>query len=250
MIQLDCTAPKVALITGAAKRLGAEIARTLHASGISIVVHYHASNSEAQALCDELNQSRPETATMIQADLINTAALSELIEQSAQQWQRLDILVNNASAFYPTPIGTVTEDDWDSLLDVNLKAPFFLSQAAASWLKSTHGCIINIDDIHALRPLKDHPVYSISKTGLRALTLALAKELGPEIRVNGISPGAILWPETTLTAQQKNEIISRTTLRRTGNPIDIARTVDFLAQQADYITGQIITVDGGRTLFS
>lgn len=241
---------RVALITGAARRLGAEIARTLHATGDNIVLHYSESREDAQALCHKLNQLRTNSAISIQADLLKTATLPGLIKQSVQQWQRLDILVNNASAFFPTPIGTVTENDWDTLMDVNLKAAFFLSQSAARCLKSTNGCIINIDDIHGLRPLKNHPVYSISKAGLRALTLAMAKELAPEIRVNGVSPGAILWPEQTLSDQQKQEIISRTMLKRTGDPVDIAQTVVFLAHHADYITGQILAVDGGRTLFS
>jgi len=242
--------PRVALITGSARRLGAAIAGQLHTSGCNIVIHYRGSRDQAQALCDNLNQSRPDSAIIRQADLLKTAALSNLIEQSAQYWKRLDILVNNASVFYPTTIGTVDENDWDMLMDVNLKAPFFLSQSAAKWLKSVHGCIINIDDIHALRPLKNHPVYSISKAGLRALTQALAKELAPEIRVNGISPGAILWPEQALSNTQKREILSRTLLKRTGNPADIAKAVNFLAHQADYITGQTLVVDGGRTIFS
>jgi pteridine reductase len=241
---------KVALITGAAKRLGAEIAKTLHATGDNIVLHYRGSNNEAQGLCDYLNQIRPDSAIIIQADLLEISTLPELIEQSAHYWQRLDILINNASAFYPTPIGEVTENDWDTLLNVNLKAPFFLSQAAMPWLKSTHGCIVNIDDIHAQRPLKNHPVYSVSKAGLRSLTLALAKELGPDIRVNGVSPGAILWPEQTIDDDQKQHILSRITLQRTGHPADIAKAVRFLVHDADYITGQSLAVDGGRTLFS
>ncbi len=250
MTQLSRTQPKVALITGAAKRLGAEIARTLHRSGDNIVLHYRDSKDKAQRLCADLNQIRPDSALTIQADLLETSALSALIRKSAQHWQRLDILVNNASAFYPTPIGKVDENDWDALLGVNLKAPFFLSQSAAHWLQREQGCIINIDDIHALRPLKDHPVYSISKAGLRALTLSLAKELGPLIRVNAVSPGAILWPEDELTDHKKQQILSRITLQRTGHPLDIAKAVRFLVHDADYTTGQILAVDGGRTLFS
>jgi pteridine reductase len=250
MTQLGCTQSKVALITGAAKRLGAEIAKTLHSAGDNIVLHYRDSGDEAQNLCEDLNLIRPDSAVTIQADLLKTSALSALITQSAQQWQRLDILINNASAFYPTPISEVTENDWDNLLGINLKAPFFLSQAATDWLQREQGCIVNIDDIHALRPLKDHSVYSISKAGLRALTLSLAKELGPQIRVNGVSPGAILWPEDELTDHKKQQILSRITLKRTGHPLDIAKAVRFLVHDADYITGQILAVDGGRTLFS
>lgn len=250
MTQLGCTQSKVALITGAAKRLGAEIAKTLHSAGDNIVLHYRDSSNDAQSLCEDLNLIRPDSAVTIQADLLETSALSALITQSAQQWQRLDILVNNASAFYPTPIGEVTENDWDNLLGINLKAPFFLSQSATDWLQREQGCIVNIDDIHALRPLKDHPVYSISKAGLRALTLSLAKELGPQIRVNGVSPGAILWPKDELTDHKKQQILSRITLKRTGHPLDIAKAVRFLVHDADYITGQTLTVDGGRTLFS
>ncbi len=244
------TQNKVVLITGAAKRIGAEIARTLHGAGDNIVLHYRDSSKEAQGLYDELNKSRADSTVMVQADLGDMLMLPKLIEQSAQYWQRLDILINNASVFFPTPIDTVNEKTWDSVMNVNLKAPFFLSQSAVNWLIQDHGCIINIDDIHAQRPLKNHPVYSISKAGLRSLTLALAKELGPDIRVNGISPGAILWPEQSVTDQQKHEILTRTVLKRTGVPADIAKTVYFLAHQADYITGQIIAVDGGRTLFS
>ncbi len=240
----------VALITGAAKRLGAEIARSLHSAGDNIIVHYRGSGNEAKHLCHELNQRRADSAISIQADLSDIDALPNLIERSTQQWSRLDILVNNASAFYPTPFGKIEEKDWDQLLNVNLKAPFFLSQSASHWLKQVNGCIINIDDIHGIRPLKDHPVYSISKAGLRALTLALAKELGPVIRVNGVSPGAILWPEESLTDHKKQQILSRITLKKSGTPEDIANTVEFLAHHANYITGQIIAVDGGRTLFS
>ncbi len=250
MTLLDRTQSRVALITGAAKRLGAEIARTLHSAGNNIVLHYRDSSDEAQHLCDDLNQIRPDSAVIIQADLFETSALSLLVTQSAQYWQRLDILINNASAFYPTPIGKIAEDDWDNLLGINLKAPFFLSQSAAAWLQKDQGCIVNIDDIHAQRSLKDHSVYSISKAGLRALTLSLAKELGPEIRVNGVSPGAILWPEHELTDHKKQQILSRITLKRTGHPIDIAKAVCFLVHDADYITGHILVVDGGRTLFS
>ncbi len=250
MTQSNLKPSKVALITGAAKRLGAEIARTLHTAGDHIVLHYRDSSQEVQLLCDELNQIRRDSAITIQADLLETSALPKLIEQSALRWQQLDILINNASAFYPTPIGDVEESDWDTLIGVNLKAPFFLSQAAAHWLHRTQGCIVNIDDIHALRPLKNHAVYSISKAGLRALTLSLAKELGPQIRVNGVSPGAILWPEHALTEDQKQEILSRITLQRTGQPLDVAKAVHFLIHEADYITGQILAVDGGRTLFS
>lgn len=250
MIQTNSDEHKVALITGSARRIGAEIARCLHRAGDNVILHYRGSASQALQLCEELNQQRSDSAITLQADLTQINALDQLIEKAFTTWKRLDILVNNASVFFPTPISTIDDDTWDEVMTTNLKAPFFLSRAAASVIRQQQGCIVNIDDIHALRPLADHLVYSVSKSALRSLTRSLAKELGPDIRVNGVAPGAILWPEQILTDQQKRDILTKTMLKRVGQPSDIAKTVIFLAHEADYITGQVIAVDGGRTLYS
>ncbi len=239
---------KTALITGAGARIGAEIARTLHAAGMNIVIHYRASKDEASALSDSLNQIRPESACILQANLLKTELLAPLIKQAADIWGQLDCLVNNASSFYPTPVGEITEAHWDDLMGSNLKAPLFLSQAATPYLKKTNGCIINIVDIHAFRAMKQHPVYCAAKAGLAMITQSLAKELGPEIRVNGVAPGAIMWPNSELNAELQASILERTALKRQGCPQDIAKTVKFLILDGDYITGQIIPVDGGRIL--
>ncbi len=239
---------KTTLITGASARIGAEIARTLHAAGMNIIIHYRASKQQAAELSDSLNQIRPESAYILQADLLKTESLAPLVKQAADVWGQLDCLVNNASSFYPTPVGEITEDHWDDLMGSNLKAPIFLSQAATPYLKKTHGCIINIVDIHAFRAMKQHPVYCAAKAGLAMITQSLAKELGPEIRVNGVAPGAIMWPNSELNADIQASIIERTALKRQGCPQDIAKTVKFLILDGDYITGQIIPVDGGRIL--
>ena len=239
---------QTALITGAAKRIGAEISRMLHAEGMNIVIHYRASKSEAQALCNELNALRADSAIIIQADLLNISELPALVQQSADYWGSLNALINNASSFYPTPVGEITETQWDDLMGSNLKAPLFLSQAAAPYLTSSQGNIINIVDIHGFRPLKQHPVYCAAKAGLAMLTQSLARELGPEIRVNGVAPGAILWPENEIDEQTQQLILDRTALKRQGEPKDIAATVRFLIRDADYITGQVIPVCGGRSI--
>jgi pteridine reductase len=186
--------------------------------------------------------------TLIQADLHDTAALPRLIAAADDFRQHLDLLVNNASSFYPTPLAEADMAAWDDLIGSNLRAPFFLSQSAAPLLRATSGCIINLVDIHAERPLKDHPIYSIAKAGNAMLVKTLARELGPEIRVNGVAPGAILWPEQGLEEADRREILERTALKRAGSPEDIARTILFLVRDAPYITGQIVAVDGGRTL--
>lgn len=240
---------KVALITGAAHRIGATTAKLLHQNDMNIVLHYRGSRQQAQALQKELNDKRENSVIIIQADLHITNGLPALIEESVKAWGRLDILINNASSFYPTRIGKATEEQWDDLVGSNLKAPFFLSQAAAPHLKKTNGCIINIVDIHAERPLKTFPIYSMAKAGLVMMTKSLAGELGPEIRVNAVAPGAILWPEN-LDEVAKQRIISRTFLKRQGNPNDISKTILYLIKDADYVTGQIIAVDGGRSLNS
>jgi pteridine reductase len=237
---------QVVLITGGARRVGAEIARTLHAAGANIVIHYRSSAAAAIALADQFNLARPRSATIHSAHLSSADAPEKLVAATLLEFGRLDILVNNASSFYPTPVGQITVPQWDDLMGSNLKAPLFLSQAAAPSLRARHGLIINMIDIHGLRPLKAHPVYSSAKAGLAMLTRALARELGPEIRVNGIAPGPVLWPEGDMEAELKREIIDKTALKRHGTPRDIARTALFLARDAPYITGQIIAVDGGR----
>ena len=238
---------RTALVTGAAKRLGATIARQLHAEGMNLLLHYNKSEQDAQALCKELNTLRKDSAAVAQADLANTQGLESLVK-AALQWDGLDVLVNNASSFRPTPLGAVLEDDWDELMASNLKAPFFLAQAAAVHLKKNHGCIVNMVDIHARRPLKQHTVYCAAKAGLAMLTLSLARELGPEIRVNGVAPGPVLWPDAGLDAATKKSILEATALKRKGSPEDVAGAVLYLVRDAEYITGQIIAVDGGRSI--
>lgn len=237
------------LITGAAKRIGAACARLLHSEGGNIVLHYRSSKDDALLLCNELNQKRPDSAKMIQADLLNMHELEAVAREAALAWGGIDVLINNASAFYPTAVNDVSEWQWDELLGSNLKSPFFLAKSLVETLTDNKGCIVNIVDIHAERGLKGYPVYSIAKAGLAAMTRVLAKELGPVVRVNAVSPGAILWPESELSGQDKAEILQRIILKRCGEPLDIAKAVLFLIKDADYMTGQILTVDGGRTLF-
>lgn len=239
---------KVALITGGAKRIGAADSRLLHAEGMNIIIHCRSSRAEADALADELNAIRGHSAHVLQLDLDHSEQLAGLIEQAAAVWGRLDALINNASSFYPTPVGSITIDDWDNLMGSNLKAPLFLSQAAAPYLKKTGGCIINMVDVHAFKPMRKHPVYCAAKAGLVMLTQSLARELGPEVRVNAVAPGAILWPDNDMPEETKRLILDRTALKRPGTPDDIAKTILFLVRDADYITGQIISVDGGRSL--
>ena len=239
----------VALITGAARRIGADIARNLHFQNYNVVIHYHHSSSEAIALTKELNSLRPDSAICIHGDLLNTALLNDLIHEAVQVWQRLDALINNASTFYLTPIGEITEVQWGDLMGSNLKAPFFLIQAAVPYLRQHKGSVINIIDIHAKKPMLDHSVYSIAKAGLAMLTKSLALELGPEIRVNGVSPGVNVWPEgqNQIDLDKQTKMIAKIPLKRAGIPQDIAEAVKFLLAN-DYITGQIISVDGGKSL--
>lgn len=237
------------LITGAAKRIGASCAKMLHAQGHNIVLHYRSSKQDVLQLFDELNRNRPGSVKMLQADLLNMNELSNLAKETESAWGSLDVLINNASDFFPQEVSLVTEKTWDKLIGINLKAPFFLSQALSATLATNHGCIINIIDIHAERGLKDYPVYSISKAGLAAMTKVLAKELAPKIRVNGISPGAILWVENEVSEPYKKEILQKIALKHIGDPNDIAKAVCFLINDASYVTGQIIAIDGGRTLF-
>jgi pteridine reductase len=239
---------RVVLVTGGARRLGAEIVRTLHAAGAAVMIHYHHSATEAATLVRSLNAVRPLSAALASADLLDVGALSGLIEAVVRTFGRLDILVNNASSFYPTPIGSITVDAFDDLVGTNFRAPLFLSQAAAPELRRTEGLIVNLVDIHGTRPLKRHPVYSSAKAALVMLTQSLARELAPEVRVNGIAPGPVMWPEGVMDADLQARILDRTALKRTGSATDIARAVRFFATDAPYVTGQILAVDGGRSV--
>jgi pteridine reductase len=241
-------AGQVTLVTGGARRLGAAIARRFHAAGANIVVHYRSSSGEAEALLAELNAARPASALGHAADLLDVAALPGLVEAAVAGFGRLDVLVNNASTFYPTPVGEITPAAFDDLVGTNLRAPLFLSQAAAPQLRLQRGLIINMVDIHGQRPLKRHPVYCAAKAGLIMLTRSLARELGPQVRVNGIAPGPVLWPEGEMDAALQAKIIGRTALKRPGSPEDIARAALFFATEAPYITGQVLAIDGGRSL--
>ncbi|MDA8259552.1 MAG: pteridine reductase [Betaproteobacteria bacterium] len=239
---------KVVLITGGAKRVGAAIGRLLHASGANLMIHYRSSADEARALQDELNAVRPDSVALIQADLLDVNGLPSLVNQTVATFGGLDVLVNNASSFYPTPVGSITMKDWDNLMGSNLMAPMFLSQAAAPELKKRRGCIVNIADIHAERPMKSYVVYSVAKAGVVGLTKSLARELGPLVRVNAVAPGPIMWPEDDPNFDEvsRQRIVSHTILKTAGGPDDIARAVRFFAIDAPYVTGQVLAVDGGR----
>ena len=239
----------VVLVTGAARRVGAEIARTLHAAGARIAIHCRHSRAEAEDLAAQLNGTRPESTAVFTADLLDVAALPQLVDAVLARFGRLDALVNNASSFYSTKVGAVDTAIWDDLVGSNLKAPLFLSQAAAPHLEASGGCIVNITDIHAERPLKGYPLYCAAKAGLLGLSRALALELGPRVRVNAVAPGPIEWPQNDhdFPPATRAAIIEHTLLKRVGSPTDIARTVKFLVFDAPYITGQVINVDGGRT---
>jgi pteridine reductase len=238
---------KVVLITGGARRVGAAIARRLHAAGASLMLHYRASAGEARLLQAELNHARADSVALIQADLLDLNKLPSLTEQTVQTFGRLDGLVNNASSFFATPVGAITSEAWDDLIGTNLRAPLFLAQAAAPALRKTQGAIVNIADIHAERPLKNFVVYSIAKAGLVGMTRSLARELAPEIRVNAVAPGPVLWPDdASFDELSRQRIISHTPLKREGEPDDIAKAVHFLLADAAYVTGETINVDGGR----
>jgi pteridine reductase len=243
-------AGKTALVTGGARRVGAEIVRQLHASGANVVIHCHRSVEPARSLARDLEAARPASTLLVTADLLEVDRFPEIISSVRSRFNSLDVLINNASTFYPTPVGSITPSQWADLMGTNLKAPLFLAQAAASELRSAHGLLLNIVDIHGLRPLRDYSVYSTAKAGLIQLTRALARELAPEVRVNAIAPGPVLWPEAAaeLSAERQRDIIERTLLKRHGSPGDIARTVLFFATEAPYITGQILAVDGGRSV--
>ena len=239
---------KVALVTGSARRIGAAITSCLHSAGANVVIHYRGSARDADALAARLNESRENSATTMQADLLDTSAAPRLIANVLDWRGKLDILVNSASTFYATPLGEITEQHWEDLVGSNLKAPLFLSQAAAPALRERRGTIVNIVDIHAQRPLRDHLIYGSAKAGLAMLTRSLAKDLAPDVRVNGVAPGAILWPESDMTESTRASIIDQVPLARGGNPADIAGCVLYLVRDANYVTGQIIAVDGGRSI--
>ncbi|TDF41581.1 pteridine reductase [Alteromonadaceae bacterium M269] len=238
---------KVAFITGSAKRIGACTAKRLHKAGYNIVIHCNSSVAAADELKQTLNNLRPESAVVIQGNLTDYEQLPSIAEKAKSAFGRIDVLVNNASAFYPTPIGTVTLSDWNQLIGSNAQAPLFLSQRLKDELTMNNGVIINMTDIHAAKPLASHTVYCMAKSALVTMTQSLAKELAPNVRVNAVSPGAILWPEQPLNEDDKNQILSEIPLNRLGTEADIADTIHFLIT-APYITGQIIAVDGGRSL--
>ncbi len=241
---------KTVLVTGGAKRVGAAICRRLHAAGANVVIHYRASATDARALAKALNVARAGSAACVKADLLDEKTPRALVAACLAEFGQLDVLVNNASSFYATPVGNMNERAWADLIGTNLKAPLFIAQAAAAELKKRRGCIVNIVDIHAELPLKDYVIYTIAKGGLAALTRALARELAPAVRVNGVSPGPILWPDTAIwrSPKTRKNILDRTLLKRAGEPDDIARAVVFLIADAPYVTGQIIAVDGGRSI--
>jgi len=238
---------KVVLITGGAKRVGAAICRRLHAAGANLMLHYRASAGEARLLQAELNHTRANSVALIQADLLDTVKLPSVVEQTVQTFGRLDGLVNNASSFFQTPVGEITVEGWSDLIGTNLQAPLFLAQAAAPALRKAQGAIVNIADIHADRPLKNYVVYSMAKAGLVGLTRSLARELAPEVRVNAVAPGPVLWPDDeSFDELSRQRIISNTPLKREGTPEDIAGAVYFLLAEAHYVTCETINVDGGR----
>jgi len=239
-------AGQAALVTGAARRVGAALATAFHAAGARVAVHYRSSQAAAEALVASLNGSRADSALAFRADLADPAACDTLVAEVVRAFGRLDVLVNNASTFYPTPMGTITPDQFDDLVGSNLRAPLFLSQAAAAALAKHEGLILNIGDIHGLRPLTGHAVYCAAKAGLLMLTRSLARELGPEIRVNAIAPGPVMWPERGVDAALRERIVARTALKRAGSADDVAMAALYFATGAPFVTGQVLAVDGGR----
>lgn len=244
----ETTVLPVALVTGAARRIGAQISRTLHAAGYDLALHYRRSADEVAVLQRELEGVRPHSTLALSAELSDVARLPLLVNEVLTRFGRLDALVNNASAFHPTPIGSATEADWDELFAANAKAPFFLAQAAAPHLRTRGGAIVNLVDIYAERPLAHHTIYCMAKAALQMLTYSLARELGPQVRVNGIAPGAVLWPESGKAYTEQQALVDATALRRVGDPQDVADAVLFMLRDARYTTGHVLRVDGGRTL--
>ena len=244
------TINKVVLITGGAKRVGAAICKELHAQGAQLMIHYNTSTAEARALQAELNLIRSDSVAIIQGDLLNIDALPKLVDETINQFGRLDVLINNASTYYPTEIGKINEASWQDLMGSNLKAPIFLTQAAATELRKNHGCVVNITDMHVERPKKGYIVYSVAKAGLVTLTKSLAHELSPEVRVNAVAPGPVQWPEDNPQFDEvyRQRVINQTLLKRVGEPDDVAKAVKFLIYDAPFITGHVLAVDGGRSL--
>lgn len=241
---------KVVLITGGAKRVGASTSRLLHASGANLMIHYRTSEADARALQAELNAIRPNSVAIIQGDLGDLSFLNQLVASTLAEFGQLDALINNASSYYPTKIGEITEQTWEDLTSSNLKAPLFLAQAAAPALKKQHGIIVNITDMHVERPKKGYVVYSVAKAGLVTLTRSLAQELAPEVRVNAVAPGPVMWPDNNpeFDDDYRQRVIGQTLLKRLGQPDDVAKAVRFLVEDAPFITGQVIAVDGGRSI--
>lgn len=238
----------VALITGAGKRVGAVIARTLHTAGYDLALHYRRSAAEAELLASSLERQRSDSTYLVQAELADLDALPDMIERVLTRYGRLDALINNASAFYPTPVGSATPAQWNELFASNAQAPFFLAQAALPALREARGAIVNLVDIYAERPLARHPLYGMAKAALAAMTRSLALDLGPDIRVNGVAPGAVMWPSDGKPYDDQQAMLARTPLQRAGSPEDVAGAVLWLLRDASFVTGQIIRVDGGRTL--
>ena len=239
---------RVALVTGGAARIGAAICKALHAAGAHVVVHYRSSADRAQALVDGLNAERSGSASMLQGDLCDMQRVAQLVDEVLAEQGQLDILINNASSYYPTPLGSTSQQQWDDLFGSNARAPFFLSQAAAGTLREQHGCIVNLVDIHADRPNKEHTVYSMAKAANAMLVKSLARELAPQVRVNGVAPGAALWPENHFDDADRQEILKRIPLGRPAGAQQIVNAVMFMVAGSDYITGQILAVDGGRSV--
>ena len=239
---------RYALITGAAQRIGACIAETLHQRGCDVFLHYHSSGGSVEELANKLNAMRPQSAITVQADLGETEEINRLAGQVQAHTGQLDLLVNNASRFFPTTVGTTTIVQWDELMDSNLRGPYFLTQALLPQLATAGGSVLNLLDVHAVRPMAGHAVYCMAKAGLQMMTLAMAKDLGPQIRVNGVAPGAILWPEQDSTSEDQQKILNKTIMGRAGKPEDIASAVAYLGLDAPYVTGQVLAVDGGRSL--
>ena len=239
---------QVALVTGGARRIGKELVKTLHEQGFGVIVHFNRSASDAEHLVSQLNSTRPDSAIAIAADLNDINNIEPLVSACVKKFGRLDVLINNASTFYPTPLSQASVEQWNDLMGSNLKAPMFLTQACAPYLAASHGCIVNIVDIYARRPLQDHPIYCAAKAGLEMLTRSFARDLAPNIRVNAVSPGAILWPENDDHPLKLNTLLEQIPMARLGSPADIAQAVLFLVCNAPYITGQTIAVDGGRSV--
>ncbi len=248
MSDITKSSTRFALITGAARRIGACIAQTLHQRGCHVFLHYHSSDVEVAGLAAGFNSSRPESAVIIQADLEDPDQVEQLALEVKAHSGRLDLLVNNASRFFPTTPGSTTPEQWDALMNSNLRGPYFLTQALLTQLQTAGGSVVNLLDVHAVRPMRDHAVYCMAKAGLQMMTLALAKDLGPQVRVNAVAPGAILWPEQDHPPQYQQNILKKTVMGRAGTPEDIASAVVYLGLDAPYVTGQVLAVDGGRSL--